>query len=198
MKNNQIFSEIEQTHVLQRAFRKTVQAFSFPGRVFDMNPECIGPDFDLPFPEGMLVLARMLLDTETSFACFHDELARVIEMLTFSHRVSLAEADFVFLEGTSSELISALTQAKTGTLLDPHEGATLIISAPFDQGNCWTLQGPGIKNSVVCDITLTPEWEICRARRNAEYPCGIDMLMVSPDNRLVAIPRTTVITKGGC
>lgn len=182
-------------HDVQRAFRKTVRAFSFPGRVVDLGPESTGQDFGIPLPSALFVVARMLLDAETTFYCQDDSLAGVLEMLTFARRAPIDRADFIIVDGRCRELTEALATAKCGTLTDPHESATIIALASFgEELEEWRLAGPGIDGERRCRFSLAAGWDRARAERNREFPLGVDLVLISNDNRLAVLPRTTRIS----
>lgn len=184
-------------HDVQRAYRKTVQAFSFPGRVLDLSAESEGQDIGAKHPAALFLLARMLLDAETSFSCADEDLAERIEMLTFARRKNVDDADFVFADGSGEYFLEALRDAPCGNLVDPHASATLVAVAEFGEGaQLWSLAGPGIEHTAVCRFSLAEGWDRIRAERNREFPLGLDLLLVSGNNRLVALPRTTRVTKG--
>jgi alpha-D-ribose 1-methylphosphonate 5-triphosphate synthase subunit PhnH len=113
-------------------------------------------------------------------------------MLTFARREPIERADFVIVDGRCDELNAALRNAKCGTLNDPHESATIIALAGFG-GNLdeWRLAGPGIDGERSCRFSLAAGWDTARAERNREFPLGVDLVLISEDNRLAVLPRTT-------
>lgn len=184
-------------HDIQKAFRKTMRAFSFPGRVEDLGPETAGQDFGPRAPGALILVARMLLDAETGFYCRDDELAGTLELLTFAKRADAADADFLFvLDGET--LPQALREAKAGSLVDPHEAALIVAVARIGEAEReWTLSGPGVDGERSCRFALADGWEEIRAERNREFPLGVDMLLLSAENAALALPRTTRVRAGG-
>jgi alpha-D-ribose 1-methylphosphonate 5-triphosphate synthase subunit PhnH len=85
-----------------------------------------------------------------------------------------------------------LNRAKIGHLEDPHRSATLIVQVPtLSRGNSWEITGPGVKDFKTIQLGLTTNWDKVRAERNAEYPLGLDILLVEKGGKLMALPRTT-------
>ncbi len=207
---------IDKVHDVQKAFRKLVEAHSFPGRIVDMASELSGIDTDLPMPPHMVLPALILLDAETRFAIADSdrgEKSRLISQLTYAGSSDVEIADFIFVDDVESFRAEALDRACEGTLENPHLGATVILdletfrsddpqnSGTFlpdtaDSGE-WILQGPGIRNERRIWIPGGRDWMERRNARNIEYPLGLDLLLVSSDGRMAALPRTTRIRPAG-
>jgi alpha-D-ribose 1-methylphosphonate 5-triphosphate synthase subunit PhnH len=143
----------------------------------------------------------MLLDAEVTFHILGGEtqnISRYINQLTYSKVVPLEEADFIYvLEGADSEEIEgAIIRCKIGDLVNPHLSATLIIEVEkISNHRDLVLSGPGIKGEKYISISGETDWVKLRAEKNIEYPLGIEMYFVDKNYNLLALPRTTKITK---
>ena len=189
---------LDPVHDLQRAFRKIVTALSFPGRLVNLAPEAQGIDLEFGLPSGLVLIAWMLLDTETSFYCAEAEASQSLALLSFSRTKPIGEARFLFCDGRSPDFLELLNQAGNGNLIDPHESATIIAQCDFVAADpSFVLSGPGIEDSTICQIGLCPGWLEIRNQRNQEFPLGIDLILVDGANRAMALPRSTKIIPGG-
>ena len=190
---------LDPVHDLQRVFRKLLAAMASPGTIVDLAPEAACIDLDLPVAANLLLVALTLLDGETRFSipsADGEAASRTISRLTYAKPVPPGEADFLFVLA-GGDLAPALEAARTGTLIDPDLGATLIVLTDFvEEGGSLRLSGPGIEHSARLGLGLPPGWVWARAARNREYPLGLDLLALDPRSRLVALPRTTLIEEG--
>lgn len=171
----------------QKVYRLLLTAFANPPRTVNIK-EYADKLFGKQ-PE-MLALAFTLLDNEVSFAvCGCDALSDDIALLTLSAKASAQNADYIFV--TDAALLeAAVTAAKCGTLRDPHKSATVIVKNPGKPSVPLELAGPGIPGTVRIMGTETVNTAIAlRDAQNYEYPQGIDLLFVSEDGNLFAVPR---------
>lgn len=214
---------LDTVHDIQRAYRKLVEATSFPGRVVDISPESEKIDLDTDLPKPLVLLSLMLLDAEVRFylaSSRSESHAQLISQLTYSRVAPPDEAEFVFVcERESRKAVGAISQARVGTLTDPHRGATVglevealesyasAVSAaesagepiadaksrarPSAKSTSAVLSGPGIDGRVGLFVRGPAGWTGARAKLNSEYPLGIDVLLFTADGRLVSLPRTT-------
>ena len=173
----------------QKVYRGILEAVSNPTRVVNIKESA-----DKLFgscPE-FLAVAMTLLDNETGFAVTGmDSLTNEIVSLTLARREEPESADFLFV-CDPGDLKTAIEKVKCGTLSDPHKSATIIIRNN-DATNCrLTLSGPGINGKTVIQTTQTVKTAIeLRDAQKYEYPQGIDMVFVSSNGELLAIPRLT-------
>ncbi|MBJ9988084.1 MULTISPECIES: phosphonate C-P lyase system protein PhnH [Paenibacillus] len=186
-------------HDIQRAYRKVVDSMSRPGLISDLTAEAAKADGQWGGLPVTWVLALMLLDTEVTFCICSQreaELTRLLNQLTFAVRTEPEKADYIFVlhDAKEGDLLKALQGAKVGTLADPHASATVIVELEELSGDFeLSLKGPGIEDESFVRIPLAPGWLEARAEKNAEYPLGIDMLVVDKNNKLLCLPRTTQI-----
>ena len=189
---------LDPVHDLQRAFRKLVRALSFPGRLVDLGLEAGKIDLEFGLPRGLLVIAWMLLDSETSFYCADPSASKNLALLSFCRGAAIDEARFLFCDGQGQDFLKLLEQASVGSLIDPHESATIIARGDFDEASpLYSLTGPGIADKSLINIGLCPGWLEIRNRRNQEFPLGMDLIIVDHANRAIALPRSTKIIPGG-
>ncbi len=199
--------KLDPVHDLQSVFRKIMRAASFPGEIVDLEPECGRLAAGLPVSREILLIALTLLDAETGF-CFasghSEECETLVSRMTFARRREPGEADFIFISSDCPFGVRVLEAARTGTLADPHRGATVVLELPFitpavDSGGheVLTFSGPGIRTSRRMKAGGDLSWVDTRAVKNAEYPLGIDMILIDGNGRLAFAPRTTRIERGG-
>jgi alpha-D-ribose 1-methylphosphonate 5-triphosphate synthase subunit PhnH len=183
----------------QKLYRSTLNAFSHPGKVF----EYVADLSDFPFKAAMSFLAfsQLLLDSHVS-ACFHGfeySDVQLVQQLTGVRISSASESDMLFLNGSDS--FEYLSQAKRGTFIDPHLGATVVVFSPESfriqtevegERSMCRLEGPGIPSS---GTMLPINSEILRLRneRCSEFPLGIELVLINEGNMFTVIPRSTRI-----
>ena len=155
----------------QKVFRLILDAMSNPGKTVNIKEYA-----DKMYGEhsAFLAVAMTLLDNEVSInTCENRLLSDEIASLTLAKRESVDNADFIFV-CDSADLKNVTEYAKCGTLADPHKSAVLIIQ---NDGN------------VINDAIKL------RNEQNYEYPQGIDMIFVSDNGDITAIPRLAYIKK---
>ena len=173
----------------QKVYRTILEAISNPARVVNIQ-KSTGKLFG-SCPE-FLALAVTLLDNETSFSvCGNDTLSDEIATLTLARRGKTESADFIFVHDPDG-LKAVIETAKCGTLSDPHKSATVVIRNSGTPVCRLSLSGPGIDG---CTEIMAPQVVkdaiACRDLQYYEYPQGIDLIFISSDSDLLAIPRST-------
>jgi alpha-D-ribose 1-methylphosphonate 5-triphosphate synthase subunit PhnH len=186
----------------QHIFRVLLDALANPGtaRPLIVHPQVAAEDLAIkPYVASALVT---MLDHEVTLHIAHsDDASDLQNFIVRRTRVEFAreeEADFIVAD-TSLEA-SLPERLKRGGLEYPDDGATLIISGigfatPADADLVLTLSGPGIPETRTLHLTdLDPEVIASRNRAVANYPTGIDVLLIDEAGTVVGIPRTTVVT----
>ncbi|MDF2958771.1 MAG: phosphonate metabolism protein [Paenibacillus sp.] len=128
---------------------------------------------------------------------------------SISQAAPAAEADYVFAAGgmPDAEIRSIMSTLRCGTLLAPEQGATLFLlvehlkhtdmnsnASKSETAVHWVLQGPGIQDTNRLSISgMNKLWFEERARVNAEYPIGVDIILFTADGDIAALPRTTIL-----
>jgi len=173
----------------QKIFRLILDAVSNPTRVVhikDSADKLFGscPEF--------LAVAMTVLDNETSFEVLGDVLlSDEIVSLTHARREKTDSAEFLFV-CDPADLKDIIKTLKCGTLSDPHKSATVVIRNNGASTCRLTLSGPGIDGKTAIQTTQTVKEAIeLRDAQNYEYPQGIDLIFVSNNGELFAIPRLT-------
>ena len=137
-----------------------------------------------------LVIARTLLDLETSFFCIDDMLSAQLAE-TDARQKPIEDAAYIFLPTLDAQTSPLIERASLGTFAYPDKGATIITRATFDAGAVTTWSGPGIPSPrrVMLDVPHA-FWQL-RANR-IHYPLGFDVFFVDHD-RVIGLPRTTEV-----
>ncbi|MEG0274583.1 MAG: phosphonate C-P lyase system protein PhnH [Longicatena sp.] len=184
---------------VQKAFRKVIKAFSYPGDIHSLAEEVQYMDHDWSCYPSTRLLMHMLLDTDTSFALASSDstLAVRFSNMTYCPCVDVREAAYIFVCGASSTSLQELIeQANEGTLKDPQLGATMIIECEeLSSSHQYRVQGPGIQTEKSIGIRMKEEWMLARNEKNKEFPLGIDLIFVDRKNNMMALPRTTRIER---
>ncbi|MFZ4453056.1 phosphonate C-P lyase system protein PhnH [Salibacterium aidingense] len=189
-------------HDSQLIYREMLEAVSRPGTISNIKTVLTKLP-DSPVNPGLIGMALTILDGETSFAVVPEssKLSSYIQQKTGSRVETLDQADYILMYDLSlvpsfSEVIETI---KKGTLIDPHDSATLLIqvkSFSATNGAPYILSGPGIASEYQVPIEGLPEnWEKTRQRAIKEFPLGIDFFFVSQAAEILSIPRTTRIRK---
>jgi alpha-D-ribose 1-methylphosphonate 5-triphosphate synthase subunit PhnH len=181
----------------QRTFRVLLDAMARPGTVTRLPVAAS----DAPVNPWLAAALVTLLDHEVSLALepFErgDSLELFVRQRTAVGSATADAADFVVAawDHLDSQLPARLRQ---GSLAYPNDSATLVILVPtLDQaapaGLELALAGPGVPAGHTVRIGGLSA-ELFEARDDAaEYPCGIDMMLIDPDGRVAALPRSTAI-----
>lgn len=190
----------------QAVFRLVLDAVARPGTVIDLAPFAARVAPPMAMNGAAAVVALTLLDAEATFAVWAPppadvERARALRSRTNARSSGPAAAAFHFVLGVDPS--AALDAASVGTLENPHLGATLLLevdllaaateAAPAAGARRFALRGPGIADTTTIDVAATFDWWSPRAARVAEFPMGVDLLLVDRSDRLAALPRTTRI-----
>jgi len=190
-------------HDIQRAYRKVVDSMSRPGLITNLKDEAAKVDLEAGCFPSTLVLAAMLLDTEVTFKVVsekEEETTRWINQLTYAKADAAERADFVFVlyDKAEDELGQILQRVKIGSLIDPHDSATIIVEADAVTDGCdFKLTGPGIEEANYVNVSVNGNWMEVRQQQNAEFPMGVDLIFVDKNHHLLCLPRTTQILSEG-
>ncbi|MFJ8068176.1 phosphonate C-P lyase system protein PhnH [Peribacillus sp. NPDC096447] len=194
---------LDVVHDIQTVYRKLVTATSRPGTLVVLEREAKTLDVQMECLSSTILLALTVLDPEVTFNVIAKEeeaVSRMINQLTYSKPVDLPEADFIFIlhDASDEQMKEALTKAKVGNLLNPHESAMIILEVPdVTKGDFMILSGPGIQEESFISLPNVSAWLGVRNEKNIEFPLGIDMYFVDQQDRLIALPRTTQIKENG-
>jgi len=184
----------------QRYFRLLMDSMAHPGKINNLY------SLDVLPPEGLnkasALVAMSLLNADVSFCSIAGNRSEITSYILLNTSASPAEvemADFLFVEGASEG--SEIVNAKTGTLLYPEEGASLVITVEavsqtsVDGAVEITTSGPGVQSATSFFIKGLHETILKNfVLMNAEFPLGIDAIFADHDNNIVCIPRSNKIS----
>jgi len=193
--------KLDLVHDIQAVYRKTLNSMSRPGLISNIRKQADQVDLEAGCFPATLIMMLMLLDTEVTFQVYAGdagETAKLINQLTYATTAPAERADFIFVLHTAQggDLEQALKAAYPGDLLDPHQAATIIIETPsLTNEQDWILTGPGIEKESYVKVETKGNWVQLRAKKNGEYPLGVELIFTDPRGNILCLPRTTRITK---
>lgn len=171
----------------QTVFRKLLEAMSNPTRTVSIQAQ---QEKLFGTYVALLALGMTLLDNEVCFSVCGDVALRdSLQLLTLSQTADDTDADYIFI--TDPQKVPAvLVKAKCGTLVDPHQSATLIIRDNGIPEHSLMLFGPGIDGTAeyTCSKTIY-QTLVLRDEQAYEYPTGIDLIFVTDTGDVTCIPR---------
>jgi alpha-D-ribose 1-methylphosphonate 5-triphosphate synthase subunit PhnH len=200
---------LDLVHDIQAAYRKTIDAISQPGSLHSIREQADKVEIACGCFNSTVVLALMLMDTEVRFKVVsgrEGELTKLLNQLTYAKAAETAVAQFILVTGDAQaeDVELALRDAYPGSLLDPHQSATVIFEVEELRAGAETnlqgepeliLSGPGIERENFIQVKTSFDWVEPRAEKNKEYPLGIDFIFTDPNGNMLALPRTTQIKK---
>lgn len=177
----------------RRDFRQLIEVFGRPGTIGRIDTVDGVPP--------AITLAAGLADVDVTVAVLDRDWERPFFVATGATRAELGQARHVI--ATRPLTAAQLAAMERGDALNPERGARLFAAvagfgetdgANPDTAAQVVLSGPG----VVGEATLSVDG-LCRdffdalGRANADFPAGIDVVLVAPDGRIAAIPRSSRI-----
>lgn len=175
----------------QRAFRSMLSAMAMPGTVEQVT---LAP-VDGPWGAAVAI-AQSLLDHEVTFhVAAQAGPEETILRRTGSRTASLDRAGYVFAD--ASHALTAVQSSREGLLEEPEHSATVVLLVDAVGGGelSLALAGPGVDGSRTLSVSgLDAAVVHARNARCAPFPSGIDVLLVDPQGRLAALPRSTSVT----
>ncbi|MBF0506709.1 MAG: phosphonate C-P lyase system protein PhnH [Nitrospirae bacterium] len=198
---------MDNTYLLaQITYRIILQSMGHPGKIYQLpggwvNGQGAGDTrTGCGKADGLMSVLLTLLDHEVTFFllgssanCFEDKIFE----LTRSTVSDIVSADFIIVpEGKSG---GEVLKARRGSLDYPDAGATVlyIIDSLVDRSNGKgriLLKGPGIKDGLEISVSGPMKDEfLCIKEANAEFPLGIDCIFIDKFDRIMCIPRSTMI-----
>ena len=183
-------STFDEVHDCQGSFRCLLYAVSNPGEIVDIQDYAQKLEGE---NRAMLMLALTLLDKETSYwVADNDGFSKTLTELTYS-RPAKEKAGFIFITGICSDdaIDNIFAKASPGSLVEPHTNSVLIIAVEdFAHKSTCSLKGPGIKTSKAAGLSdYAKKWLNKRDLMEYEYPAGVDLVFISSDGAMIAIPR---------
>ena len=200
--------EDAELHRAQRAFRCVLDAFAHPGTLHEMAPVSENPARPLALDAALDQVARLFVDQAVTFCVVDsesDDAAAYLTSETHARRVALRDADFVVVpaRADAQTAYEAVAEARRGTLASPEKGATVLVGCARlaevpESGevsepavHVVALRGPGVERENRFAVDRI-DWLSAREVRGDEFPCGIEIVLVDPEGRIVAVPRSSV------
>lgn len=189
----------------QYVFRNILDAMAKPAVVRDIGDISTKLFSVEGFTKTAAAIALTLLDEYAKFAVVYEHKESVERYIKWNTRAPIADiphADYIFVGKSvnESEIMGIFEEVRKGNLVQPDDSATLIIEVDKIAEGQWDgalsirLKGPGIERENICSIKgLSPLWLVKRNEAVSEFPMGVDMVIVSEDGRLMALPRTTKV-----
>lgn len=186
----QVYS-FDVVHDAQSLFRKLLQSMANPFQKSNIDKEAGGFQSNLG---AVLAVGATLMDNEITYYVEKNvELAQQLHAYTLATPADYKKADFIYLTGMLNyeNIRQLLSEAKQGTLADPQQSCTFVIWCPqLDGETAAEVSGPGVDGTLEVQTTEYIK-TICRLRQEVqqEYPCGVDLIFISAENELMAVPR---------
>ncbi|GAA1694216.1 phosphonate C-P lyase system protein PhnH [Streptomyces yatensis] len=177
----------------QGVFRAVLDALARPGTVTRFPADAPGA-----VPPALLpVLA--LADLGTGVRVLEDEGSHrwsdVVSVATNAPAVPLEEARLAAaVRPVTAEEIRRLAR---GTADAPEDGAVLCLPVAALEGgpSTWRLSGPGVPGERDIAPQGVPDGFVAaRAEAVGGFPAGADLLLATPDGRVMGLPRSTTVT----
>jgi alpha-D-ribose 1-methylphosphonate 5-triphosphate synthase subunit PhnH len=189
---------LEPVRDTQRTFRVLLDAMARPGTIHQLPVASDGA----PVNPWLATTLLTLLDHEVGLAVEafpgSDALELYVRQRTAARPVTVDQADFVV---SSWDMLDASlpVRLRQGTLEYPNDSATVLILVPplaasqEGTGLRLDLDGPGVPAGHQVWIGgLSPALFVARDEI-AEYPCGIDLMLIDPAGQMLALPRSAAI-----
>ncbi len=195
-----MISQDAEIHRMQHAFRAAMDALAHPGRV-RVLPVDLGKAAPTGLDPALDTAVRMFVDQAVTFAFLGDAVReRAIASETRSRAQGAAQAAFVIVppDATDPTVSYAVEKASSGTLISPEKGATVIVGVgrlsqePAEGLVECVVEGPGVKGRNRF-FASSDAWLKARTARPDEYPCGIEIVLVDGEGRIVALPRSSKV-----
>ncbi len=168
-----------------RIYRDVLAAYTRPGL------EQMLPSTDFP---AALLPALALADLDTGVEVLESDGRHWLEVLTVATGAPATSADRArYLTVLRAPTADDLLTATRGSALSPESAATVVVEVTSLRGGTPVeLTGPGVKEAERISPSGFDE-QLWRARNEAtaDFPAGIDLLIVAEDGAMVGIPRTT-------
>ncbi|MBL1118048.1 phosphonate C-P lyase system protein PhnH [Streptomyces sp. 110] len=177
----------------QGVFRAVLDALARPGTVTRFPSDALGV-----VPSALLpVLA--LADLGTGVHILEEDGSRrwsdVVSVATNAPAVPLEKARLAAaVRPVAAEEIPRLAR---GTAEAPEDGAVLCLPVAALEGgaSAWRLSGPGVPGERDIAPRGVPDGFVAaRAEAVGGFPAGVDLLLATPDGRVMGLPRSTTVT----
>lgn len=185
------------TRDAQPIFRGLVDAISHPARPVRLDTTII----DLP---TVIVPAAVLADVTSRVALIGptDIMQPIGDALVRVTGCQLSEPANAGLVISTTDLDShTLGSLGRGTPAAPETAATVFIACDEIGGTThateFMVRGPGAHDGRRCTVSGIDTALVWMAAQPNDFPCGIDIFIISADSSVVAIPRSNRVTLTG-
>jgi alpha-D-ribose 1-methylphosphonate 5-triphosphate synthase subunit PhnH len=186
----------DEIHDAQRHFRAVLDAMSRPGRICRLHSVALTCPPGLHAGSACVAFALFNADVTFHLAGYSEGAETYLRANSHSRPAIAEKADYLFLHGQGDA--APLQVAAVGTPSYPETGATAIIQvgrigkSSGTGGLALSLTGPGIEHRETAFVTdLSPALLEALKARNTEFPLGIDAILISHDDCVLCLPRTT-------
>jgi alpha-D-ribose 1-methylphosphonate 5-triphosphate synthase subunit PhnH len=183
----------------QRHFRTLLDSMSRPGKINRFAPLALTPPEDFSRATAYVAFALLNADVGAHAVGFRADAEPYLRANTQCRLETAAQADFIFMKGDGDA--APIMAAKVGIPTYPESGATAVIAvnhigkSSSTGGVQLTLEGPGIETREIVFVTgLRTELLAALKEKNGEFPLGVDAMLVSADECVICLPRTTRVT----
>ncbi|MER6980141.1 phosphonate C-P lyase system protein PhnH [Streptomyces carpinensis] len=176
----------------QRDYRRLIDVLGRPSRIAAIDTVDGVPP--------VIILAAGLADVDVTVAVLDEDWERPFFVATGATRTDITRAQHII--ATQPLTVDQLTSLERGDALHPERGARVFAAVTgfgdaVDGADSTTLilSGPGNDGEARLSVDgLAPEFFDALAIANADFPAGIDLVLVAPDGRIAAIPRSSRIS----
>ncbi len=159
-----------------RAFRALLEAMANPGR-----------RLALPWPDRPDLALRSVWEVDTA-------VHRVGPTPDVGRPADVDHAEVVLVGGAEAGPL-VLAAADRGTDERPELGATVVYVAPAAPPLAVRLRGPGVDGTLGCELPLTRSDLELRDQACADWPRGIDVVLLETGGWVRGLPRTTQVER---
>jgi alpha-D-ribose 1-methylphosphonate 5-triphosphate synthase subunit PhnH len=184
----------------QRHFRTVLDSMSRPGKINRFAPVPLTPPPSLSKAAAYVGFALLNADASFHAASLGNDAGDYLRVNTASNPIEIDRADFIYVDGAATGTEALIEQAKIGIPTYPETGATAVIQvssigkSSATGGLQLTLEGPGVETREIVFVTgLRAELLAMLKAKNVEFPLGVDAIIVSADDCILCLPRTTKV-----
>ncbi|WP_210583691.1 phosphonate C-P lyase system protein PhnH [Streptomyces sp. GESEQ-35] len=177
----------------QGVFRAVLDALARPGFVTRYPADVPGT-----VPTALLpVLA--LADLGTGFCVLEDGVQRWSDVVSVATNAPAVPLEAARLAAAVRPVTpDEIRRLHRGSAEAPEDGALLCLPVSDLHGGArnWRLSGPGIPGELVVAPHGLPAGIVeARAEAVAGFPAGVDLLLATPDGRVLGLPRSTTLVE---
>lgn len=183
----------------QRHFRTVLDSMARPGKINRFAPIALNPPPALHRAAAYVGFALLNADVVYDATSLGADAETYLRVNTHAQIGGADKADFIFLHGSGDP--ACVLAAKVGIPAYPETSASLVIQVAHigkssaTGGLQLTIEGPGVETREILFVTgLNPDVLAAWKGKNHEFPLGVDALLVTTDECIVCLPRTSRVT----